>query len=138
MKPRISMVSLGVKDVAASAAFYREGLGLPQIESPPQVAFFKLEGAWLGLCERAELAKDAGVSAQGQGYTAINLCHNVVSERDVRRLMEEAVNAGAKEVKKPQPAHWGGYHGYFADPDGHLWEVCYNPFMWVGPPDRRG
>ena len=137
MKSRISMVSLGVKDVPASAAFYREGLGFPQIESPPQVAFFNLDGSWLGLCGREELAKDAGVSSKGQGYTAINLCHNVVSEREVRRVMEDAVYAGATEVKKPQPASWGGYHGYFADPDGHLWEVCYNPFMWVGPPDKR-
>lgn len=137
MKPRISMVSLGVKHVPASAAFYREGLGFPQLDSPPQVAFFKLDGAWLGLCERTHLAEDAGVSDKGQGFAAINVCHNVVSEREVRRMMEEAVNAGAREVKKPQPASWGGYHGYFADPDGHLWEVCYNPFMWVGPPDKR-
>ncbi|USG60167.1 VOC family protein [Sneathiella marina] len=135
MKPRISMVSLAVQDLEKSINFYRDGLGLPMIESPPTVAFFDLNGTWLGLCERSALANDATVSPIGSGYSGFNLCHNVMTEGEVDKLMAEALEVGATEVKSPQKAHWGGYHGYFADPDGHLWEIAHNPFGWVGPKD---
>lgn len=135
MKARISMVALGVNDLDASIKFYRDGLGLPMLESPPGVAFFNLNGTWLGLSNRKDLADDAGVNPEGSGYTGINLAHNVSSEKEVTNVLNQAVNAGATLVKQPQKASWGGFHGYFKDIDGHLWEVAYNPFVWVGPED---
>lgn len=135
MKPRISMVALAVADLGASIAFYQDGLGLPKIESPPGVAFFNLHGTWLGLSEREALAKDATVSADGGGYSGFNLSHNVASEDEVDAVFAQALKAGATSVKPVQKASWGGYHGYFSDPDGHLWEVAHNPFAWIGPED---
>lgn len=135
MKPRISMVSLAVADLEKSIKFYSEGLSLPKINSPPGVAFFNLNGTWLGLSERNALAEDATVSPVGSGYNGFNLCHNVISEEAVNQTIEEALLAGATLVKPPQKASWGGYHSYFKDPDGHLWEIAYNPFAWVGPED---
>ena len=130
------MVSLGVADLEASIKFYEHGLGLPRLDSPPSVAFFNLNGTWLGLAQRDALAADAGVPSEGAGYTAINLAHNVTSEAEVHQVMELAAKAGATVVKAPSRADWGGYHGYFSDPDGHLWEVAHNPFGWVGPEDN--
>ncbi|MHA3976355.1 VOC family protein [Halovulum sp. GXIMD14794] len=135
MKPRISMVSLGVSDLDRSRRFYQSGLGLPRVETPPGVVFFALNGTWLGLSESENLARDAGVSSSGQGYAGINLAHNVASEAEVDAVLAAAVEAGAKLVKPASRADWGGYHGYFADPDGHLWEVAHNPFVWIGPED---
>lgn len=135
MKPRISMVSLGVKDLESSIKFYRDGLSLPMLESPPGVAFFNLNGTWLGLSNRDGLAKDAGVNSDGSGYSGINLAHNVSSEKEVVEVLDQAIKAGATLVKQPQKADWGGFHCYFKDLDGHIWEVAYNPFAWVGPKD---
>ncbi|MCE8019298.1 VOC family protein [Halomonas sp. MCCC 1A11036] len=136
MKPRISMITLGVRDLATSIRFYEQGLGLPRMESPPEVAFFTLNGTWLGLYGREALAEDAGVSPEGSGFTGIALAHNLASEAEVDELLEQAVAAGAKLVKPGQKVFWGGYSGYFADPDGYLWEVAHNPFAWVGPKDE--
>ncbi|MCE8013212.1 VOC family protein [Billgrantia desiderata] len=136
MKPRISMITLGVSDLAASIRFYEEGLGLPRMESPPEVAFFTLNGTWLGLYGREALAEDAGVSPEGSGFSGIALAHNLASEEEVDELLEQAVAAGARLVKPGQKVFWGGYSGYFADPDGYLWEVAHNPFAWVGPKDE--
>ena len=135
MKPRISMVALGVADLDVSKKFYRDGLGLPMTMSPPGVAFFNLDGSWLGLAQRRELAADAAISPDGHGYAAFNLVHNVSSEHEVKEVIRQAVAAGGSLVKSPQKASWGGYHGYFKDPDGHLWEVAHNPFAWIGPAD---
>ena len=93
MKPRISMITLGVSDVAASAKFYEKGLGLPRMESPPEVAFFTLNGTWLGLFGRAALAGDAGVPAQGDGFNNFALAHNLDSPQEVDRQFAEAVAA---------------------------------------------
>ncbi|MFQ3789281.1 VOC family protein [Halomonas sp. A29] len=136
MKPRISMITLGVRDLAASIRFYEQGLGLPRMESPPEVAFFTLNGTWLGLYGREALAEDAGVPAEGSGFAGIALAHNLASEAEVDELLEQAVAAGAKLVKPGQKVFWGGYSGYFSDPDGYLWEVAHNPFAWVGPKDE--
>ncbi|MCE8002905.1 VOC family protein [Billgrantia ethanolica] len=136
MKPRISMITLGVRDLAASIRFYEEGLGLPRMESPPEVAFFTLNGTWLGLYGREALAEDAGVSPEGSSFSGIALAHNLSSDEEVDELLEQAVAAGAKLVKPGQKVFWGGYSGYFADPDGYLWEVAHNPFVWVGPKDE--
>lgn len=135
MQPRISMITLGVRDLARSIAFYENGLGLPRMESPPEVAFFTLNGTWLGLYGRDALAEDAQVSADGSGFSGFTLAHNLASEAEVDALVEQAIHAGAKLVKQPQKVFWGGYSGYFSDPDGYLWEVAHNPHFWVGPND---
>ncbi len=129
------MIALAVADLNKSVAFYQNGLGLPKLESPPGVAFFNLNGTWLGLSERNAMAKDATVSATGSGYNGFNISHNVASEKEVDEVIALALKAGATSVKPAQMAQWGGYHGYFSDPDGHLWEVAYNPFVWIGPKD---
>ena len=137
MKPRISMITLGVRDLARSIKFYEDGLGFPRMESPPAVAFFTLNGSWLGLYGREALAEDAQVPAQGSGFESFALAHNVSSEAKVDEVMAQAARAGATIKKPPQKVFWGGYSGYFADPDGHLWEVAYNPHFWVGPSDAQ-
>ncbi|WP_260294611.1 VOC family protein [Sedimenticola hydrogenitrophicus] len=135
MKPRISMITLGVRDLQASVRFYEQGLGLPRMESPPEVAFFTLNGSWLGLYGREALAEDAQVSPEGSGFAGFALAHNVESEAEVDQLLAQAETAGATLVKPGQKVFWGGYSGYFKDPDGHLWEIAHNPFFWVGPRD---
>lgn len=135
MKPRISMITLGVRDLAASIEFYEKGLGFPRMESPPEVAFFTLNGTWLGLYGREALAEDAQVTAEGSGFEGFTLAHNVQSEQEVDAVIAQAVAAGGTLVKQPQKVFWGGYSGYFADPDGHLWEVAHNPLFWIGPSD---
>ena len=129
------MITLGVRDLAASIAFYEKGLGFPRMESPPSVAFFTLNGTWLGLYGRDALAEDATVSPKGSGFAGFTLAHNVGSEQEVDAVVAQAVAAGATLVKPPQKVFWGGYSGYFKDPDGHLWEVAHNPLFWVGPSD---
>ena len=131
------MVTLGVRDLAASVAFYEKGLGFPRMDSPPDVAFFTLNGTWLGLYGREALAEDAKVSAEGSGFEGFSLAHNVESEKEVDEVVAQAIGAGANLVKKPQKVFWGGYSGYFKDLDGHLWEVAYNPLFWVGPRDEN-
>lgn len=133
MKPRISMLTLGVRDLARSRRFYEEGLGFPRMDSPPEVAFFTLNGTWLALYGREALAGDAGLAAEGSGFSGVALAHNVASPAEVDAVLEQAVAAGAKLVKPGQKAFWGGYSGYFADPDGYLWEVAHNPLFWPGP-----
>ena len=136
MKPRISMITLGVRDLATAINFYENGLGFPRMESPPEVAFFMLNGTWLGLYGREALAEDAQVTAEGSGFEGFSLAHNVPSENEVDGVVAQAVAAGATLVRTPEKAFWGGYSGYFKDPDGHLWEVAHNPLFWVGPSDE--
>lgn len=137
MKPRISMITLGVADLDRSIEFYEKGLGFPRLESPPEIAFFTLNGTWLGLYGREALAEDATVSSDGSGFSGFTLAHNVASESEVDAVVAQAVAAGAELVKKPQKVFWGGFSGYFRDPDGYLWEVAHNPHVWVGPQDPR-
>lgn len=137
MKPRISMITLGVRNLEASIEFYEKGLGFPRMESPPEVAFFTLNGTWLGLYGREALAEDAKVSSEGSGFESFTLAHNVHSEKEVDEVVSQAIRAGATLVKAPQKVFWGGYSGYFKDPDGHLWEVAHNPLFWVGPTDEK-
>lgn len=131
------MITLGVKDLATSVRFYKEGLGFPQMESPPEVAFFTLNGTWLGLYNREALAKDATVKSDGSGFNSFTISHNVETEEEVDLIIKNAINAGASIAKEAQTTSWGGYSGYFKDPDGHLWEVAYNPHFWVGPRDKN-
>ena len=137
MKPRISMITLGVSDLENSIKFYQEGLGYPKMESPPEVAFFTLDGSWLGLYARDSLAKDAMVSPEGNGFGGFALAHNVASELEVDQTIKQALAAGATLSKPAQKVFWGGYSGYFKDPDGYLWEVAHNPHFWVGPQDDK-
>ena len=130
------MITLGVRDLETSVRFYENGLGFPRMESEPEVAFFTLNGTWLGLYGREALAADAMVPADGSGFEAFTLAHNVQSETEVDAVINQAIEAGATLVKKPGKVFWGGYSGYFRDPDGHLWEVAYNPHFWIGPHDR--
>jgi catechol 2,3-dioxygenase-like lactoylglutathione lyase family enzyme len=127
MEPRISFVTLGVTDLRRSIRFYEEGLGLPRLKSPPTVAFFELGRTWLGLYPRELLAADAGVPAAGSGFPGFTLAHNVRSAAEADRLLEDAAAAGGRIVRPAHTADWGGYSGYFADPDGFLWEVAWNP-----------
>ena len=135
MKPRISMITLGVRDLAEAVKFYETGLGFPRMESPPEVAFFTLNGSWLGLYSRNALAEDANVLPEGNGFEGFTLSHNVSSEGEVDKVINQAIEAGAKLIKPAQKVFWGGYSGYFKDLDGHLWEVAHNPLFWVGPRD---
>jgi uncharacterized protein len=135
MEPRLSFVTLGVADVAASRKFY-EALGFrASSASQAGVAFFDAGGIVLAVFGRAALAKDAGIAADKAVFSGVALAHNVRSQTDVDGVLDEAVAAGAKLLKSGQKAFWGGYSGYFADPDGHVWEVAYNPFM---PLDEAG
>ena len=130
MKPKIGLITLGVRDFDKSLAFYRDGLGLPthNFKDGEDVVFFKLEGSWLALYPRDKLAEDATMPDDGKGFSGFTLAHNEPSKEKVDTTFAEAIRAGAKPVKKPQDVFWGGYSGYFADPDGYLWEVAYNPF----------
>ena len=114
------MITLGVSDLETSIKFYQSGLGFPKMESPPEVAFFTLNGTWLGLYSRESLAEDAAVSPEGSGFTGFTLSHNVASEAEVDQTIEQAISTGATLVKPPQKVFWGGYSGYFKDPDGFL------------------
>lgn len=130
MKPKIGLITLGVADMKRSLVFYRDGLGFPthNYDEAQGVVFFKLDGTWLSLFPRDELAKDATVPETGSGFRGITLAHNEPSKKGVDKVFAQALAAGAKPVKTPQDVFWGGYSGYFADPDGHLWEVAYNPY----------
>ncbi len=127
MEPRISIVTLGVSDIERSVRFYCDGLGLPTDYSSGNVALFQTAGTWLGLYSREALAEDATVPSEGHGFTGVTLAHNVRSQPEVDAVLAEAHAAGATIVKPAQDLFWGGYSGYFADPDGHLWEVAWNP-----------
>ena len=132
MEPRVSLVTLGVSDLARSVRFYRDGLGLPLREGGGDViAFFETKGTWLALFPRKALAADAGVDSGGTGFPGFTLAHNVRSREAVDELLKEAEAAGAAIVKPAKDTDWGGYSGYFSDPDGFLWEVAWNPHFWI-------
>jgi catechol 2,3-dioxygenase-like lactoylglutathione lyase family enzyme len=134
MKPRITMVTLGVDDLERAVRFYRDGLGLatPGITGTAfehgAVAFFELQsGLHLALWPRASLAHDAGIARGQPSLTDVCLAHNVASQVEVDTVMAQAQAAGAVIVKPARETFWGGYAGYFQDPDQHLWEVAWNP-----------
>ena len=128
MEARISLVTLGVADLARSLRFYRDGLGWPvSSASAGDVAFFRTGGAVLALYPRDLLAADANLPAAGSGFGGIALAHNVRSKEQVDAVLALAAAAGARILKPAQVPEWGGYSGYFADPDGYPWEVAWNP-----------
>ena len=134
MKPRITLLTLAVDDLERAVAFYRDGLGLAsqgivgtQFEHGA-VAFFELQsGLKLAVWPRRSLAADSGLPPQPASATEFSIGHNVASEEEVRAVMRLAEQAGARVVKAAQPTFYGGYAGYFQDPDGHLWEIAFNP-----------
>ena len=135
MRQTISIVTLGVRDLARSRAFYR-ALGWRESSgSQDAVAFFQVGNVAFALFGRDDLAADAGIASAGQGFAGFTLAHNVATEADVDATLQEAVAAGGRLVAVGSRATWGGFRGYFADPDGFLWEVCHNPFF---PLDEHG
>lgn len=140
MKPHITLLTLGVDDLERAVAFYRDGLGLPtdgivgkEFEHGA-VAFFDFAtGLKMALFERDNLARDMGLAQAAPSPTDFALAHNVRSREEVDEVMAEARKAGGSILKEAQDTFWGGYAGYFQDPDGHAWEVAWNPDIL--PPD---
>lgn len=139
MKPQISVITLGVDDLEEAVRFYRDGLGLPtdgiigEEFEYGAVAFFDLSsGLKLAVWPRKSLAHDTGLALQPSSATEFSIGHNVTSKSEVDRVMTQAENAGAVIVKGAQETFWGGYAGYFQDPDGHLWEIVWNPQLLPG------
>jgi uncharacterized protein len=129
MEPRLTLITLGVSDVARARKFY-EVLGFKAGRASEEtVTFFPAGGVVLALYGRAALAEDATVTDSKPGFSGVALAHNARSEAEVEAVLTEAVAAGAKLIKSARKAFWGGYSGYFTDPDGHLWEVAYNPYF---------
>jgi catechol 2,3-dioxygenase-like lactoylglutathione lyase family enzyme len=134
MEPRITVLTLGVDNLEQAVAFYRDGLGLQtsgiigtEFEHGA-VAFFDLQASLrLAIWRRADLAHDAGIVVTGPSATEFSIGHNVSSAQEVETVMKQATEAGARIIKPAQRTFWGGYAGYFQDPDGHLWEIVWNP-----------
>ena len=138
MRPRITVITLGVDDLEESLKFYRDGLGLPtqgiigEEFEHGAVAFFALQnGVMLALWPRKSIAYDSMLPLQPASSTEITIGHNVNSREEVDAVMEQARQSGAKIVKPAGDTFWGGYAGYFQDPDGHLWEIVWNPEMKI-------
>lgn len=139
MKPRITLITLGVDDLERALVFYRDGLGLEtegivgRQHEHGATAFFDLDGGLkLGIFPRKSLATDAGLPVHPPGATDFSLAHNVASKAEVDAVMRQAADAGAVVTQPARDVFWGGYTGYFQDPDGHLWEVAWNPH-WPSP-----
>jgi len=132
MEQRVSLVTLGVRDVASARTFY-EALGWrPKPRSDDDVAFFQTGSTAFALWGRDELAVDSAVEDAG-GWGGVTLAHNVDSPEEVDAVIDEARTAGATIGREPGPTFWGGYSGVFVDPDGHPWEVAHNPYWTLGP-----
>lgn len=136
MKPRISVITLGVADLERSLAFYRDGLGLAtkgivgQEFEHGAVAFFDLSGGLkLAIWAQDDIAHDTGLPKHPISPTAVTIGHNVMGRQEVEETIDAAQRAGAKIIKAPQDTFYGGYAGYFSDPDGHVWEIVWNSQM---------
>jgi catechol 2,3-dioxygenase-like lactoylglutathione lyase family enzyme len=136
MEPRITLITLGVDDLQRSLAFYRDGLGLPSAGivgtefEHGAVAFFQLGGGLtLAIWPRNSIAHDTGIAASAPNPTELTIGHNVATREEVDDVIAQAERASASIVKRPAETFWGGYAGYFQDPDGHVWEVAWNPEM---------
>jgi len=129
MEQRLTLVTLGVKDIARSAGFYERLGWVRSVRQAEGVAFFQAGGIVLSLYPRAELAKDAGLAPEGSGFPGIALAYNTRTREEVDAVLTEAVAAGGTLVRPGYEIFWGGYVGFFADPDGFLWEVAWNPMF---------
>jgi uncharacterized protein len=139
MQPRISFITLGVSNLAQSRRFYEQGLGWrpSQKGSSEDVVFFQLTGGMVfALFPREELAKDACITDTGSGFGGMALAYNVHEKHEVAQVLKIAEQAGGTILKPAQDAFWGGYTGYFADPDGFVWEVAWNPHFELTPDGR--
>lgn len=129
MRQAISVITLGVSDLRRSRAFYERMGWKTSAASQAEISFFSAGGLVLALFKNGALADDAGVSPEGSGFTGFTLAHNVASKHEVTEVLNEAVAAGGILIKPAEDVFWGGHRGYFADPDGFLWEVAWNP-LW--------
>jgi catechol 2,3-dioxygenase-like lactoylglutathione lyase family enzyme len=130
MRQKLSLITLGVRDLERAVVFYRDGLGWkPSSASGGDVVFFPMGGIVLSLYPRDKLAEDALVDPGGEGFSGITLAYNTKSKAEVDEVLKTVEALGARIVKTAGDVFWGGYSGYFADPDGHLWEVAWNPFF---------
>lgn len=130
MEQRITLITLGVSDVQRSKAFYNDHFGWTPAESSNEnIIFYTLNGITLALFNETALAEDATVSPAGNGFRKFSLAYNVRSEKEVDDLINTLDAKGVQIVKRPEKVFWGGYSSYFADPDGILWEVAYNPYL---------
>jgi uncharacterized protein len=137
MEPRLSLVTLGVADLPRAVRFYQDVLGWSPAFASEDVVFFDLNGTVLSLFPHTELARDIGIAPERTGaYTGVTLAHNVSGPDLVDQIFAQVRERGGTIVKPPSTAFWGGYTGYFADPDGHHWEVAHNPY-WTIRPDGR-
>jgi catechol 2,3-dioxygenase-like lactoylglutathione lyase family enzyme len=136
MEQRLSLVTLGVADLDRARAFYEGGLGFARDNTDDGIACYQLPGLILALWGRADLAADAGLSDTPQGFGGFTLAHNVRSPAEVDAVLAQAAAAGARITKPASATDWGGYSGYFTDPDGHPWEIAHNP-QWVIHDDGR-
>jgi uncharacterized protein len=127
MEQRVSLVTLGVTDLARARRFYEEGLGWRRANQHDEVVFYQAGGMVLALWGRDALAQDAQVESAGSGFRGIALAYNTRERAEVDAVLAEAEAAGGRIVKPAHETFWGGYSGYFADPDGHLWEIAWNP-----------
>lgn len=130
MRQKINIITLGVADLAKSLDFYENGLGWEKSAmSQGDIAFFQMGGIVLSLYPREKLAEDVTIDTEGSGFSGVTIAYNAKSEGEVDEVLQKVENLGATIVKKAQKVFWGGYSGYFRDPDGHLFEVAYNPFV---------
>jgi uncharacterized protein len=137
MRQKLNLITLGVSDLRTSLKFYEQGLGWKRSPaSLDDLVLFPLGGMVLALYPGKLLAEDVNVPEQGTGFPGITLSFNAKSEQEVEKVLQEAKQAGANIIKPAQKAFWGGYSGYFADPDGHLIEVAYNPFWKLDDNDN--
>ena len=135
MPQRLSLITLGVRDVARAADFY-ERVGFERAHDLTEIVFLRTAGPVLALVSWDDLAKDAAVPPEGRGFRGVALACNLDSQEAVDLTYGIWLEAGAESVRTPVPKEWGGYSGYVADPDGHLWEIAYNPsteLMQIGP-----
>ena len=131
MEQRISIITLGVADLARSREFYERLGWRTSMGKAEGIVFFQAGGMALALYPRTELAKDANVAADGHGFGGMTLAYNARSRQEVESVLAEAKAAGARVLKPAQEAFWGGYSGYFSDPDGFLWEIAWNPSLTI-------
>lgn len=124
---RVSLITLGVGDLDRSRAFYA-ALGWSPVQSPPEVAFYQMDGMALGLFGLDDLAKDQARGSEALGTGAVTMAQNFPDRASVDAAFDKALKAGAGELKRPEAVFWGGYSGYYTDPDGHVWELAHNPF----------
>ena len=130
MEQRLSIVGLGVSNLNQSTKFYEETFGWQKLSSSnDSISFFQLNGILLSLYPKDKLAEDATVSPEGSGFRGFSLAYNARSEEEVNQLIAGLRNKKVNIIKEPQKVFWGGYSSYIADPDGHLWEIAYNPFL---------